>query len=141
MKLMMDFIKTFTNKNIGKIMKYKNRYYLVSEQVEICLKNIKLPATGIGLFLGSIKHNRFVPSLALLYLLSKISDRKTIVNKKQEWFFTNGKDLIVKGKTNVKEDLVLVQNKFDENIGLGMIQKRSIKNIIDVGDYLRREMF
>ena len=139
MKKIIEFIKKFTDKDIGKIIKIKNKYFLVNKQVENCIKAIKQPAISAGLMLGHEKNNDFRPSLALLYLLSKVSDRKTIVNKKKEWFFTNGKDLMTKGTTNITEGLVLVQNKFDENIGLGMIQKKGIKNIIDIGDYLRRE--
>jgi ribosome biogenesis protein Nip4 len=68
-----------------------------------------------------------------------LTDKKTIINKKQEWIFTNSKDLNTLGKTKVRSGLILVQNKFDENLGLGMVQKRGIKNLLDVGDYLRRE--
>jgi ribosome biogenesis protein Nip4 len=135
-----EFIKKFTEKDIGKIIKEKNSYFLAREKVEFCWKKIGMPASRIGLCLGSEKNSRFIPSLALLSLLSKISGKKAIVNKKQEWLFTNGRDLATRGKTRFHEGLVLVQNCFDENIGLGEFQKKGIKNLIDVGDFLRREI-
>jgi ribosome biogenesis protein Nip4 len=140
MKTIAEFIEKFTDKKIGNIEKERGKYYLADHDVSLCAKKIKLPASGIGLFLGSEKNSRFMPSLALLQMLSKISDRKTIINRKQEWFFTNSRDLDVKGKTRFHEGMILVQNQFDENLGLGEFTKKGIKNIIDIGDYLRREI-
>jgi len=42
-------------------------------------------------------------------------------------------------KANVNSGLVLVQNEKDENLGLGILNEKGIRNILDRGDFLRRE--
>jgi ribosome biogenesis protein Nip4 len=140
MENIVHFMKEFTNEKIGLIMNFKDKSYLINEQLAQIWNSIKIQPVSIGLYLGCVEKKEFVPSPALLDILSKVTDRKTVVNKKQEWFFTNHKDLAVKGTTTLTKGYVLVQNKFDQNLGLGLIEQNKVKNIVDVGDFLRREM-
>ena len=139
-----EFIQQFTEKKIENITKINNRHYLAEEELLSLKDKIRLNPESIGLFLGEETRNGFRPSLALLEELAKISDRKVFLNKKAELLFICGRDIFGKStmQTHLKKGLVLVQNERDENLGYGRFadQGKLIKNIMDKGDYLRREM-
>ncbi len=139
---MLKFIKQFTDKEI-KYVKVGNKYWQIQEQNKE-LKDFQ----HNGIFLGEKKDNKFVPSIELINLIAKISDKKVFVKDKGEWQFLNGKDIVGRSivKANVNKDLVLIQNMNDENIGYGEVirplkEKNSIviNNILDRGNYLRIE--
>ena len=76
-----------------------------------------------------------------------------IVNKKTAWLFICGRDILQQGileKNNLKKgDYTLVMNEYNECLGFGKIMhnlrgvpdstKIAVKNILDIGDFLRRE--
>ena len=137
-------IKKFLDKFGFKIdsVKYGKKHYLVDDSLDVDL----IPKS-IGVFLGE-ESKEFKPSLALLELIAKKSDRKIFIDDKAEWLFLCGRDLFGKSikKANVSEGLLLVQNLRDENLGLGKVvnnlkikDKVVVKNVIDRGDFLRRE--
>jgi 60S ribosome subunit biogenesis protein NIP7 len=144
-----DFIRDFTDKSIGNIIKIRNRYYLADKELVELKQKIKLEPEAIGLFLGEEIKNDFKPSPALIDEIAKISTRKIFVNEKGEWLFLCGRDLFGKSviKANTNYGLVLVQSMRDENLGYGKFignindkERIVIKNLLDKGDYLRREM-
>jgi ribosome biogenesis protein Nip4 len=97
-----------------------------------------------GLPLGE-DNKFFEPSLFLLEILSKKSKNKVFLNKQAEWLFLCGRDAFLENieRNMADKDVFLVQNSLDENIGLGMKTKikgkMMIKNLMDRGDFLRRE--
>ncbi|MBW2964275.1 hypothetical protein KY363_02340 [Candidatus Woesearchaeota archaeon] len=106
-------------------------------------------AVSAGLFLGTEKSKKFTPSLALLDLLGKASHRWVAVDDKAEWLFLCGRDVFASSvlKANVTSGVVLVANSRGEILGYGKItgtpgKKDSVfvKNLLDRGDFLRREM-
>lgn len=137
MKDIQEFLKNFTDEDIGPIELKKNTYYFKSQ-------NKIEQATSQGLPLGTTG-KYFKPSLYLLEILSKKTTNKIFINDKAEWLFLCGRDVFEESITqdNSKTDVVLVQNQKNENIGLGKKtwkgKKMIIKNLIDRGDYLRRE--
>ena len=139
-----EFIKEFTEEKIDNIMKIENRYYLVDKELKELKEKITLSPFYIGIFLGEEKAQEFKPSLALMEELAKISDRKVFINKKAAQLFICGRDIFGKSmmQTHFKKGLILVQNENDENLGYGRFadQGKLIKNILDKGSYLRREM-
>jgi ribosome biogenesis protein Nip4 len=148
MEVIDKFVSQFTSKKIENLVTEGNRFYLVDVPLAELRKKISKQPYAIGLPLGEIKGTNFKPSIALLDWLSKNSDRKVYLNKKSAWLFICGRDVFGKGieKANVKEGLVLVQNEADENLGYGRIvadlslkDKMVIKNLLDKGDFLRRE--
>lgn len=144
------FISDFSDKPIEGIKKVGKKYYLLNSDSDKIFGSIKLEVEAVGLFLGEDKKENFYPSLALLDILSKQSNRKMTVDDKAAWLFVCGRDIMAKSimKSDVFMGIVLVQNSKNENLGIGRIVgdiKRSsdkivVKNIIDKGDYLRREM-
>jgi len=136
------FTAKFTNKRIESIQ-IGRRYYLKNKELEEIRDRIDKEPQTIGVYLGektNDKNKEFIPSMELLKLLSTVSEDKIFINKKAEWLFLCGRDVfedsIIKKKA---EGLVLVQNENDENLGFGKTKGNSIKNILDRGDFLRRE--
>ncbi|MBC8494957.1 hypothetical protein H8D36_02275 [archaeon] len=138
------FISEFTNFKIEGIVKKGRRYYCANEEQIKLSEKIDRDLFSIGMFFGEQK-KKFEPTPALIEIIAKHSDKKAFVNKKAEWLFLCGRDILGESiiKTNVTEGLILVQNEKDENIGYGLIKKRKgiyeIKNLLDRGNYLRRE--
>ncbi len=129
------------------IMK-KDRYFLVTRQLEELAHDFFYAGT----YLGKIKKGLFFPSFPLLTMISKKNANKVIVDRRTEWLFVCGRDLFRKGILTVtgstrKGDLTLVLNENDECLGFGKIirdlnEKKegiAVRNIADVGDFLRRE--
>jgi len=107
-----------------------------------------------GFFLGKVKGDLFFPSFNLLAMLAKGKANKIFVGKKAAWLFICGRDVFHKGVLTVKGsqrkgDYALVMNEFGECLGFGKIMRNidgvvhgdevTLKNISDVGDFLRRE--
>ncbi len=135
-----EFISQFTEKKIEYIKKGEE-YFLQNPFLQHITSTIPFKPSRIGLFLGREKRKNFVPSLALLGLISPFSTKKVFLNEKQEWLFVCKRDIFLKEEPAAYEGHVLMQNANDENLGLGKIDKkrRLIINILDRGDFLRRE--
>ncbi len=113
---------------------------------------------ALGLHLGRFRKNRFTPSLELGYIASRRTNACVIVNAEGEKNFLYGKDLLLKSIIDIKSSIrrrqiIVLLNEDGEYIGLGealsnitkknnrISAKRAgfvIKNIIDLGWYLRR---
>ncbi len=134
------------------VAKHQDRYYLLNEQMK------KLRLTGFfhaGVYLGKSKGQRFFPSFQLLSMVAeKAESRRVLVDGKAEWLFACGRDVfrrgVVKAAGSAKQGTcVLVLNVRDECLGFGRVVRNPaeggeadevvVKNIADVGDFLRRE--
>jgi ribosome biogenesis protein Nip4 len=87
-----------------------------------------------------------------LNLLVDVAANKAVVDGKAAWLFSCGRDVFGTGILKVmgskrKGDVTLVLNEFGECLGFGKIMdslsgsegKVAVKNILDIGDFLRRE--
>ena len=125
------------------------RYFLLS-------KNLKAIASRnffyAGRYLGKVKDGKFFPSFNLLAILAEAEASKVVVNEKAAWLFICGRDIFGGGIVSVQGsrregDFALVLNEFEECLGFGRIvrdlgakdAKVVVQNILDVGDFLRRE--
>jgi len=99
-----------------------------------------------------VKEGKFFPSFNLLAILAEAEDSKVVVNEKAAWLFICGRDIFGGGIVSVQGsrregDFALVLNEFEECLGFGRIvrdlgakdAKVVVQNILDVGDFLRRE--
>ena len=115
-------------------------------------KIIKSDFYYAGLYLGKISKGIFFPSFNLLNLLVGVVANKVVVDRKSGWLFICGRDIFQEGivksmGSKLKGDTTLVLNEFGECLGFGKIVNRfqvpnnevMVKNILDVGDFLRRE--
>jgi ribosome biogenesis protein Nip4 len=130
-------------------VKKDGRYFLLNANLQ---RLIRKDFYYAGTYLGKVKDGKFFPSFNLLAMLSKGEANKIVVGKKAAWLFICGRDIFQKGILAVhgsqrKGDYTLVLNEFSECLGFGKITHSLeaegtqvvVKNISDVGDFLRRE--
>ena len=132
------------------IVKKAGRYFLLSKAL---LKIAKKNFYYSGNYLGKVKNGKFFPSFNLLMMLAQGEANKIVVEKKSAWLFICGKDIFRKGiisvyGSNKKGNHALVLNEYEECLGFGRIVRSLtgssenevvVKNISDIGDFLRRE--
>jgi len=131
------------------IVSRKNRHYLVNSVLTQLLRKDFYYA---GIYLGKTKDAKFFPSFGLLSMISKTNANRIVVDAKTAWLFVCGRDIfktgVVQASGSRKKDAqVLVLNENDECLGFGKILHNLdktktqvvIKNILDIGDFLRRE--
>lgn len=154
MEAMDDFIGKFdTSLKIDKnlVIKRLNRYYLLRENMRALTERAFFYA---GVYLGKTKNRTFFPSFNLLAMIAGRKSSKVVVNAKTEWLFICGRDIFKQGiiialGTTRKGNYTLVINQHDECLGFGKIlhnlderiheNEPIIKNVSDIGDFLRRE--
>ena len=149
-------LKNFVNQFGGSIsldeslvVKKENRYFLLNESLK---KLITKDFFYAGIYLGKIKNGKFFPSFSLLKMIAEKKANKIIVDKKTEWLFICGRDIFKQGIIKVmgsrrKGDYTLILNQYGECLGFGRIlhdldkeiRGVAIRNISDIGDFLRRE--
>jgi ribosome biogenesis protein Nip4 len=154
MKAIKDFVAQF-GANIALdeslIVKKENRYFLLNEKLK---KQIQHDFIYAGVYLGKVRSSRFFPSFLLLTKMAEGRANKTVVDKKTAWLFICGRDVFKKGVlqlkgTERKGEYTLILNEYYECLGFGKIlrnirkekdaNKVVVKNILDLGDFLRRE--
>jgi ribosome biogenesis protein Nip4 len=106
-----------------------------------------------GIYLGAVKGQSFFPSFLLLNMIANTKTNKLFIDKKSAWLFICGRDVFRKGiinATNLKKgDYSLIMNEHNECLGFGKVmlslrgvpdsEEVAVKNILDIGDFLRRE--
>ena len=128
------------------------RYFLLSDTLlDVARKEFYYA----GAYLGKVKNGKFFPSFNLLKMLAEGKANKIVVEKKAAWLFICGRDIFRTGIVAVhgsrrKGDHALVLNEFGECLGFGRIVgslvgaakkgEVAVKNISDIGDFLRREI-
>ncbi len=153
MKEIKDFVAQF-NASIpldkSRVVKNRNRYYLLSKELK---QQVPKNFFYAGAYLGAVKGASFFPSFLLLSMIAETKANRLVVDKKTAWLFICGRDIfkkgIVKGDNLKKGDYTLILNKHNECLGFGKItcnlrgtvdaNKVVVKNILDIGDFLRRE--
>jgi ribosome biogenesis protein Nip4 len=131
------------------IVEKGNRFFLVNENLKRLITKDFFYA---GIYLGKVKKGKFFPSFSLLSMISEKAANKIIVDKKAAWLFICGRDIFKQGIIKVmgssrKGDYTLILNQYGECLGFGRILHSLdeeeggviIKNISDIGDFLRRE--
>ena len=154
MKAIKDFVGQFRASialDESLIIKKKNRYYLLNENLK---KQMQQDFFYAGVYLGKLKGAIFFPSFLLLTMMAESKANKIVVDKKTAWLFICGRDIFKQGilklnGTKRKGDYTLILNEHNECLGFGKIlrnirketvaNKVVVKNILDIGDFLRRE--
>ena len=153
MKAINDFVAQF-NASIpldeSRIVRNRNRYYLLSKNLK---QQVPKGFFYAGAYLGAVKGASFFPSFLLLAIIAESKANKLVVDKKTAWLFICGRDIfrkgILEGNNLKKGDYTLILNEHNECLGFGKIihnlrgvpdaNKVAVKNILDIGDFLRRE--
>ncbi|MEM2104295.1 MAG: hypothetical protein QW717_05335 [Candidatus Bathyarchaeia archaeon] len=105
-----------------------------------------------GIFLGRFIGGKLRPSFPFLLMLGEKAENKITLDDKAAWLFICGRDIFREGILKVegstaKNAYTLIFNKHGECLGYGRIAKTlhrlnggvAVKNILDIGDFLRRE--
>ena len=136
-----EFTKKFTGDKLKNVIKLQRNFFQVSDELLKFKSRIKKEPFAIGTYLGSGKP--FHPSAALLDWVGERTKRYVEVDRKAAWLFLCGRDLFSNSilKKNVDKGLVIVKNEENEVLGYGEFTGRqvAIKNLLDKGDFLRRE--
>jgi ribosome biogenesis protein Nip4 len=129
------------------------RYFLVNDVLKPMVRSDFFFA---GVFLGKAKEGKFFPSFNLLGMLAKKGGNRIVVDRKAAWLFICGRDILAKSIVRVvgsgkKNTNVLVINEFGECLGFGRIVGKlsgegggseiAVRNVSDIGDFLRRERY
>jgi ribosome biogenesis protein Nip4 len=136
--------------NPNLIVQKSGRYFLLNANLQ---RIIRKDFYYAGTYLGKVKNGKFFPSFNLLMMLAKGEANKIVVDKKAAWLFICGRDIFRKGILAVrgsrkKGDHTLVLNEYGECLGFGKIissldkaaaTEVAVKNVSDIGDFLRRE--
>jgi len=154
MKPVENFISQFKASVIldeSLIIKKQNRYFLLNEDLK---RQVRKDFFYAGAYLGKIKDAIFFPSFILLAMIGKEKANKIMVDEKTAWLFICGRDVFRRGILKVmgskrKGDCTLIVNEHNECLGFGKILRNMnkvkdeneviVKNISDIGDFLRRE--
>jgi ribosome biogenesis protein Nip4 len=132
------------------ILNKSGRYFLINKNLRGYIQKDFYYA---GTYLGKVKKEKFFPSFNLLAMLARGDANKIVVDKKAAWLFICGRDIFRRGILTVrgsrkKGDHTLVLNEFGECLGFGKIigsldetskTEVAVKNVSDIGDFLRRE--
>ena len=153
MKAINDFVAQF-NASIPleetRIVRNRNRYYMLSKKLK---QQAPKGFFYAGAYLGAVKGASFFPSFLLLAMIAETKANKLVVDRKTAWLFICGRDIFKKGilkADNLKKgDITLILNEHNECLGFGKmmlnlraeidLNKTAVKNILDIGDFLRRE--
>jgi len=154
MKPIEDFVSQFKaslSLDENFIVEKQSRYFLINENLR---RQIQQDFFYAGAYLGKVKEGIFFPGFILLAMIADGKANKVIVDKKTAWLFICGRDIFKRGIRNVtgskrKGDYTLILNQHNECLGFGKIlrnideakgkNKVVVKNISDIGDFLRRE--
>jgi ribosome biogenesis protein Nip4 len=131
------------------IVQRQGRFFLLDENVKRLTSKEFYYA---GVYLGEAKDGEFFPSFNLLNMIAQKKGNRINLEKKVEWLFICGRDVFGEGIAKVtgstkKGDYVLVLNSYGECLGFGKILRSldgkrkglAVENILDIGDFLRRE--
>ena len=115
--------------------KVKGTGELINRNGKLFLTNTKIRNfIYSGLFLGTER----TPSTQVCYELSKTSFPRNVISNKAAEVFTHGKDVYERAVTRgQKRGVVLVMNGQGDCLGIGRWEEKTIKNLIDVGKFLR----
>lgn len=138
--------------NADFVVNKAGRYFLLNEA--LC-KVARKDFYYAGTYLGKVKNGKFFPSFNLLAMLAKGDANKVIIDGQAAWLFICGRDIfrrsiIAMYGSRKKGAHTLVMNEFGECLGFGKIvcsldekvqgDEVAVKNVLDVGDFLRREV-
>ena len=124
--------------------------YAVNERVWKSIEKLKIRPYSAGIFIGTIKIDenlveKFYPNIEFFSII-KIQKNYAVLGPKASFLFTTGKDAPKRAIKELKwkgSKRIVVMNEWRDVIGIGIInpkdEKKFIKNLADVGEFLRRK--
>ena len=155
-KAITDFASQFgvqITLNLDLMVEKTGRFYLVNPALKPLVRENFFSA---GVYLGKAKEGKFFPSFYLLGMLAKKEANRIFIDKKSAWLFICGRDILRESIVRIqgpgkKDTNTLVFNEFGECLGFGRIVGKlngvaetneiAVRNVSDIGDFLRRERY
>lgn len=144
-----SFCRQFTDVELQDVVNIGKRYFFDPEHLLKRAGNWEV--FSVGLYLGEEKRE-FHPTSALIDLLAQHNERRVVVGSKAAWLFLCGRDILMDGVLETGDfdhhKLVFVADHEGNILGYGKIvspynskmrNKIYVKNVLDKGEYLRRE--
>ncbi len=148
-KIRFDSLNTFMKmfgldkKVFPRVIKIGDAYHSVSPELKNTMKGIEREPEYAGEIVGEDKKGKFIPSISLIEHVAKntdYSDRKISLDKKSSWLFLCGRDIFKNSvKTEIERGHNIINNQHGENIGIAFFDGKTLINLKDKGDFLRRE--
>ena len=133
-----EFIRKFTNErlyNPADLYQSGSRHFLLGPSAkDMLIKSAQKPEYA-GTYLGRELTGKFIPSTFLLEMLRPHS-RQATLSPRDEWLYVCRRDVASSGKDG---DFLLVMNQNKEILGFGQVFAGKLRNLFDIGDFLRRE--
>ena len=128
------------------VVKKGRKYYLIPKATRDLIKTINEDIVHAGLYLGEYK-GQFNTTIHTLNIIAPHTKKKVILEHKSAWLFICQRDVFAHKIDNndriKKNSFVIITNEEGEVLGLAKkIKDREgeiYKNIMDIGDFLRRE--
>jgi ribosome biogenesis protein Nip4 len=148
MKELKDFLAAIgaDYEPVGEKMNLNDKRFVVSPELAAKISD-RSRLVYAGKLLGRTR-GVFIPSTGLLEELGKMQGSKKIwVDERVGWLFACGRDVfiesILKSEGNLAEGACFLVMLGRDCLGYGRVEKREekiiLKNIFDIGDFLRRE--
>lgn len=142
-----SFLKTFSVKGPEKkTMSIGREKFDVDKDTKNTIDDISRKPSFAGRPLGTISEKGFLPSIDLIDRIhgQAYEDFKITLDKRSSWLFLCGRDIFYKSlpedqKEKIKKGYILPMNEKEENLGIAFFDGKMIVNLIDKGDFLRRE--
>ena len=144
-RMLQEFVRQFTDQQIYHELEIVSKsFYEVPKELKEITEKANQEFFCAGEFLGKIDRQKFTPSVELLKRLRKVTKNVATVNDQAAWLFVCGRDILDKGidDSGVEEGVVIVLDRKDNILGYGILSYQhgvAIKNLWDLGDFLRRE--
>jgi len=123
---------------VPRTLKVRHAIYAVTDEIANKAEGFGGMLFGAGIHIGDA-YTDFKPGPGILPFLSG-TKKKININEKASYLFTCGRDAFISSvEGDMPEGLVLVENERDEPIGLGEVRAKVVKNLMDIGDFLRRK--
>jgi 60S ribosome subunit biogenesis protein NIP7 len=137
-----DTRKVFKGKRLLMAMDGRREVYATNPEVVKILSALGRDPYSVGLYIGEVKRGRFFLSLEGAYLLAPHTNKKVIVDDKAEQLVLYGRDVFSKSVVDFsaceRGTRCLIMNNKGEPLGIGMVGKDVIENLMDRGWYLRK---
>ncbi|MFP4656885.1 MAG: hypothetical protein ACLFNK_04900 [Candidatus Woesearchaeota archaeon] len=120
----------------------KNERFNVDAETKRMISSIKSDAMFAGNPLGRNTGKGFIPSLWSIDMAAQSDMAKKItLDKRSAWLFLCGRDIFASSLEDERpeKDYVFPMNEQGENLGIGFFDGKMIINLMDKGDFLRRE--
>jgi len=133
-----SFVKAVKGILPENIIQQGKRYYQATPELVKIKEHITKDPYCIGLPLGEQK-STFYPTVALLDLIK--AKQVTVINKKSAWLFLCDRDVFQESveEAPTKDGITIVENELGEVLGFGEFKNNKVRNLLDRGDFLRRE--